>query len=129
MKFSRTDANRKAHARPTLRFESHQLTAFGGIVVLQELFASLHLMGHLKDVFFRRQDGKIYRPQKLFLQLILHLLLGYRSLRDVTCYQNDPLVQRVLGLQEIASPATLSRMLRDVSDGEIRGLRRLMRGV
>jgi len=127
MKFSRTDANRKAHARPTLRFESHQLTAFGGIVVLQELFASLHLMGHLKDVFFRRQDGKIYRPQKLFLQLILHLLLGYRSLRDVTCYQNDPLVQRVLGLQEIASPATLSRMLRDVSDGEIRGLRRLMR--
>jgi hypothetical protein len=57
------------------------------------------LMDRLKDVFHRRQAGKIFRPQKLFLQLILHLLLGFRSLRDVTCYQHDPLVQRVLGVQ------------------------------
>ena len=128
MKLSRTDANCKAHARPTLRFESHQLTAFGGIVVLQELFRSLNLLDQLKDVFYRRQTGKIYRPQKLFLQLILHLLLGFRSLRDVTCYGDDPLVQRVLGMQCIANPATMSRMLQDVSDGEVLALRRLMRG-
>jgi hypothetical protein len=112
MKLSRTDANCKAHARPTLRFESHQLTAFGGIVVLQELFRSLNLLDQLKDVFYRRQTGKIYRPQKLFLQLILHLVLGFRSLRDVTCYGDDPLVQRVLGMQCIANPATMSRMCR-----------------
>jgi hypothetical protein len=127
MKLSRTDANRKAYARPILQFESHQLTAFGGIVVLQELFRNLNLMDRLKDVFYRRQSGKIYRPQKLFLQLMLHLLLGFRSLRDVTCYQDDPLVQRVLGMQCIANPATLSRMLRDVHDGEVMALRRLMR--
>jgi hypothetical protein len=44
MKLSRTDANCKAHARPTLEFEFHQLTAFGGIVVLQELYRSLNLI-------------------------------------------------------------------------------------
>jgi hypothetical protein len=110
-----------------LRFESHQLTAFGGIVVLQELFHSLNLMNRLKDVFYRRQSGKIYRPQRLFLQLILHLLLGFRSLRDVTCYQDDPLVQRVLGMQRIANPATVSRMLRDVNEGEVVALRRLLK--
>jgi hypothetical protein len=33
---------------------------------------------------------------------MLHLLLGFRSLRDVTCYQDGPLVQRVLGIQCIA---------------------------
>jgi hypothetical protein len=59
--------------------------------------------------------------------LILHLLLGFRSLRDVTCYQDDPLVQRVLGMQCIANPATLSRMLRDVHEGEVVALRRLLR--
>jgi Transposase DDE domain group 1 len=128
MKLSRSDANCKAHARPTLRFESHQLTAFGGIVVLQELFRSLNLLDQLKDVFYRRQTGKIYRPQKLFLQLILHLLLGFRSLRDVTCYRDDPLVQRVLGMHCIVNPATMSRMLQDVSDGEVLALRRLMSG-
>jgi len=97
-------------------------------VVLQELFRSLNLLDQLKDVFYRRQTGKIYRPQKLFLQLILHLVLGFRSLRDVTCYGDDPLVQRVLGMQCIANPATMSRMLQDVSDGEVLALRRLMRG-
>ena len=126
MKLSRKQANCKRYARPVLRFESDQLTAFGGIVVLQELFRKLSLMDRLKDVFHRRQTGKIYRPQKLFLQLMLHLLLGFRSLRDVTCYQDDPLVQRVLGMQCVADPSTLSRMLRGVSDGEIEALRRLM---
>jgi hypothetical protein len=128
MKFSRRQANCKAHARPILRFETHQLTAFSGIVVLQELFGELNLMDRLKDVFHSRQAGKIFRPQKLFLQLILHLLLGFRSLRDVTCYQDDPLVQRVLGVQCIVSHSTLSRMLREVSDREIAALRRLMTG-
>ena len=128
MKFSRKQTNRKAHACPILRFETHQLTAFSGIVVLQQLFGDLNLMDRLKDVFHSRQAGKIFRPQKLFLQLILHLLLGFRSLRDVTCYQHDPLVQRVLGMQCIVSHSTLSRMLREVSDSEIVALRRLMRG-
>lgn len=126
MKLSRKEANCKSYARPVLRFESHQLTSFGGIVVLQELFGTLKLMDRLKDVFHGRQAGKIYRPQKLFLQLLIHLLLGFRSLRDATCYQNDPLVQRVLGVQCVANCSTLSRMLRDVTDSEVKGLRRLM---
>lgn len=128
MKCSRKEATCKAHAHTTLRFECHQLTAFGGLVVLQEFFGQLRLMDRLKDVFYRRQSGKVYRPQKLFLQLILHLLLGFRSLRDVACYEEDPLVQRVLGLRRIADPATLSRMLRDTTDGEIASLRRVLSG-
>ena len=59
MKLSQMEANRKAHARPTLKFESHQLTAFGGIVILQELFGTLHLMDRLKNIFRGRQTGKI----------------------------------------------------------------------
>jgi len=126
MKLSRKDVNRKAHARVDLRFESQQLTAFGGLFILQEFFFELSLMTRLKDVFRRRQAGKIHRPHKLFLQLVIHLILGFRSLRDVTCYDEDPLVKRVLGMGQIASPATISRMLRDCTDAEIQSLRRIL---
>lgn len=126
MKCSRKEANCKAHARPVLRFESHRLTSFGGVIVLQELFARLNVMGQLRDVFRRRQKGKVYRPQKLFLQLIVHLLLGFRNLRDVVCYREDPLVQRLLGVGQVADASTVSRMLRDTSDAEVRSLRRVM---
>jgi len=126
MKCSRRDVNRKAHARTCLRFENHQLTAFGGLIILQEFFAELKLVERLRNVFHRRQSGKVYRPQRLFLQLVVHLLLGFRSLRDIACYQQDPMVQRVLGLNNIANPATVSRMLRDMSDAEIGSLRDMM---
>ncbi len=62
-----------------------------------------------------------HRPQKLFLQLILHLLLRFRSLRNVDCYQDDPLVQRVLGLGRGADPSTISRTC-----CEIRRMQRLL---
>jgi hypothetical protein len=126
MKVSRKAIASKAHARPTIRFETQQLTGFAGIVILQELFAELRLTDRLRNVFHRRQQGKVYRPQKLFLQLMLHLLLGFRSLGDVRCYQTDPLVKRVLGLTRIADPATLSRMLKDCSESEVQGLQRLL---
>lgn len=126
MKCSRKVVNCKAHARPVLRFESHRLTSFGGLVVIQELFAELNFMERLRDAFPRRQKGKVYRPQKLFLQLVVHLLLGFRSLRDVMCYQQDPLVQRLLGVGQVADPSTMSRMLRETSDAEVESLRRLL---
>ena len=40
--------------------------------------------------------GKIYSPATIFLQLILHVLLGFRQLRDRQYYADDPLVQRVV---------------------------------
>jgi hypothetical protein len=126
VKFSRKVVNRKAHAQVDLRFESHQLTSFGGLIILQEFFSALGLIDRLRNVFYRRQSGKVYRPHKLFLQLVVHLLLGFRSLRDVCCYQEDPLVQRILGMGCIATPSTISRMLRDSTDSEIENLRRTM---
>lgn len=126
MKCSRKQVNRKAHARPRIRFELHQLTSFAGLVILQELWVSLNFIDRLRDLLHGRQAGKIYRPQKLFLQLLMHLLLGFRSLRDVECYQDDPLVKRALGVGRVADPSTLSRMLRDTTDGEVKALRRMM---
>ena len=45
------------------------------------------------------------------MQLVIHVLLGYRELRDAAHYQDDPLVQRVLGL----SSPTAIRLIRMAS--------------
>ena len=37
-----------------------------------------------------------FGPATLFLQLIVHLLLGFRELREARAYRDDPLVQRLL---------------------------------
>lgn len=126
MKYSRKDVNCKAYASPVVRFESHQLTSYGGVVVLQDLFSRLNLQEQLRNIFHRRQVGKTYLPQKVFLQLMLHLLLGFRHLRDVVCYQEDPLVKRVLGVQCIADPSTISRILSDTTNAEVAALRRAL---
>lgn len=63
----------------------------------------------------------------MFLQLIVHLLLGYRDLRDSNYYRDDPMVKRVLGLKRLPDVATISRMLRDADAKSIERLRRLLR--
>ena len=47
------------------------------------------------------------------MQLVIHLLLGFRELRDAAHYQDDPLVQRVLGLKHLPDVSTISRMLKE----------------
>jgi hypothetical protein len=71
--------------------------------------------------------GKVFSRAKLFLQLIIHILLGYRELRDCRYYCEDPLVKRVLGLKRLPDVATLSRMLKEAVPQIVDKLRRLLR--
>ena len=57
--------------------------------------------------------------------LILHLIMGYRKLRDLDYYQDDPLVKRLLGLQRLPNVATVSRALRTVDQKAIDKVRSL----
>ena len=47
----------------------------------------------------------------IVLLLIVHLLLGFRRLRDVDYYRDDPLVRRLLGLHRLPDVATICRTL------------------
>jgi hypothetical protein len=126
MKLGRKSVNCRAYARPALKFDTHQLTSFAGLVVVQEFFTGIKLLDRLRGVFHARQSGKVYRPQKLFMQLMVHLLLGFRSLRDVVCYREYPMVKRLLAVEQIADRSTMSRMLRDMTDAEVKALMRLL---
>ena len=63
----------------------------------------------------------------MVLLLVVHLLLGYRELRDIRYYQDDPLVRRILGLTRLPDASTLSRALREHRSASARRLRRLCR--
>ena len=126
MKPSRKSVHTKASAMPELRFEDARLTSFAGLVIIAQLWTRLKLKARLQTCFRHLSGGQIFDRATLFLQLIIHLLLGFRELRDVAHYQEDPLVQRVLGLKRIPNASTLSRMLKQADAKSVAGLRELL---
>lgn len=127
MKFSRSAVRRKAHALPELKFENETLTSFAGLIIFQKFFAAIDWKARVSRCFRHLNGGKVFDRATLFLQLIVHLLLGYRELQDCRYYEDDPLLQRVLGLKRLPDVATLSRMLREADPKSVKTLRRLLR--
>jgi len=127
MKSSRRQVHCKVHALPVLKFESQSLTSFGGLVILQQFFTAIRLKVHLARCLAHQRMGKVFARSTLFLQLILHLLLGYRELRESRFYRDDPLVKRLLGLRRLPDVATLSRMLKEAGIRSIFNLREYLR--
>jgi hypothetical protein len=76
MKSSRRQVRRKAHALPAVKFENQSLTSFSGLVILQQFFAILRLKFRLARCFAHQTMGKVFARPILFLQLMLHLMLG-----------------------------------------------------
>jgi len=126
VKLSRKNVRTKATAIPELRFEDQRLTSFAGLVVLQKFFQLISFKLRLLACFRHQAQGKIFDRATLFMQLVVHLLLGFRELRDATHYQDDPLVQRVLGLKRLPDVATLSRMLKEADQKSADKLRQLL---
>jgi Transposase DDE domain group 1 len=125
MKLSRKAVRRKTHAIPALRFEQQQLTSFSGLLLFQVLFARLDLRRRLRACF---DSGEvIYDRAVVLLGLIVHLLLGYRQLRDARYYRSDPMVRRLLGLRRLPDVATVSRCLAEAGSASVERVRRLGR--
>ena len=126
MKRSRKSVRTKGSTMPRLRFEDQRLTSFAGLVVIQKFFQFIRFKSHLQKCFRHLASGKIFDRATIFMQLVIHLLLGFRELRDTAHYQDDPLVQRVLGLRSLPDVATLSRMLKEADQKSVDKLRQLL---
>lgn len=129
MKLSRDQVRRKSSAIPLLRFEDQKLTSFAGLFLFQLLLARLRLRERLDSCFRRWQSSRSYSPASIVLGLILHLLLGFRSLRDSRYYADDPMVHRVLGLRRVPDVATVSRVLAAADTDSVAQLQLLNRQV
>ena len=127
MKCSRAEIHRKTHKLPALSFEDQQLTSFSGLVIFQALFTRLQLKRRLSGCFQHLRVTPIFGHGVMVLLLVVHLLLGYRELRDIRYYQDDPLVRRILGLTRLPDASTLSRALASTDQASAQQLRRLCR--
>jgi hypothetical protein len=127
MNLRRATTHARCHSIPHLRFEDQTLTSFAGLVLFQKLFAYLQLKDRLRNCFAHLPSRSVYGLPRVTLQLIVHLLLGYRELRDARFYDRDPMVLRLLGLTRLPDVSTLSRTLAQADTTSVERLRRLLR--
>ena len=125
MKISKRSVLRAIGSRPTLRFEEQALTSFSGLVLFQALFRQLDLVPRLRRCFRHRPATAIYPLHRIVLLLVVHLLLGFRCLRESRFYANDPMVKRVLGLVRLPDVATISRQLSSLDEQSVERLEAL----
>ena len=100
MKISKSQIHARVQNIPELRFEEEQrLTSFSGFIIIQILFMRLKLPERLQECPEHRTDRLIVGVQSIVRILIVHLMLGYRRLRDIEFYKDDPMVLQALNVR------------------------------
>lgn len=127
MRYSKTQIASRVHKIPELRFEDQGLTSFAGLVIIQSLFAKLKLKSRLRECFAHLPGNSAFGHHVIVLGLIVHLMLGYRRLRDMDYYRDDLMILRLLGLKKLPDVSTVSRALAAMDNKGIMNLRQLCR--
>lgn len=129
MKYSKAQIQRRVHGIPELRFEDQRLSSYSGLVLIQALIKKLELRFRLKSCFEHLHHNPIVGFHVVALLLIVHLMLGYRRLREMERYQEDPLVLRLLGLSRLPDISTVTRRLSQVDRESLRKVQRMNRAL
>jgi len=102
VKSSKAQIYTKFHKIPEINFEERQLTSFAGILIFQLLFKRLDLKNKLKKCFSYTKLSPIFGHYTIALLLIVHLILGFRRLREIDYYREDSMVLRLMGLNALS---------------------------
>jgi len=127
VKSSKAQIQAKYHKIPAIRFEDQKLTSFSGLLIFQVLFHRLNLKQRLYQCFPNGKVSPIFGRHLVVLLLIVHLVIGFRRLREVDYYRDDPLVLRLMGLRKLPDVSTISRSLSKIEYKEIKKGRALSR--
>ena len=126
---SKAQITAKFHKIPTLRFEDQQLTSFSGLLIFQLLFNRIDLKNRLKKCFSHLKNSPIFGRHLIVLLIIIHLLIGFRRLREVDYYRDDPIVLRLMGLRTLPDVSTISRALSQMESEGVEKVRQLSRSM
>ena len=129
MKSSKAQITAKFHKIPVIRFEAQQLTTFSGLLIFQLLFERLNLKQRLKKCFSHLNISPIFDRHLIVLLLIIHLLIGFRRLREADYYRDDPIVLRLMGLRRLPDVSTVSRVLSHMEKDGVENVRQLSRSM
>jgi len=129
VKSSKSQMMSKCHKIPEIRFEDQQITSFSGLLIFQLLFKRIDLKMKLKKCFSHLRVSPIFGRHLVVLLLLIHLILGFRRLREVDYYRDDPLVLRLMGLRKLQDVSTISRALAEMDDQGVNNVRRMSRSL
>jgi hypothetical protein len=110
-------------------FEDQRLSSFSGLVIIQAFFKKLQLKKRLATCFGHIKSDAVVGFHVIALLLILHIIMGYRRLREVERYEDDPVVRRVMGVRRIPDVSTVSRRLNEVDRRSVDKVRAVNREV
>ena len=127
MKLSKSQVHTNVQGIPELRFEDQRLSSFSGCVLLQRLFQNLSLGDRLQRCFEHRPEKLVVGFPTIVLIVIVHLMLGFRRLRDIERYRDDPMVLRALGLRRMPNVSTVCRSLARMDRPSVENVRLLSR--
>ena len=128
MRSRKAEIVRRVHALPTVSYdEQKRLTSFAGLVLFFALFRRLGLQRRLRHSFGHLGRGRVFGLARVVLQLVVHVILGFRQLRDRDYYADDPLVCRLLGVTRLPDVATISRTLATADARAVDNVRGLLR--
>jgi hypothetical protein len=119
----------KFHRIPEIRFEDQQITSFSGLLIFQLFFTKINMKQQLKQCFSHLKVSPIFGRHLVVLLLIVHLLLGFRRLREIDYYRDDPIVLRLMGLRKLPDVSTISRALAQTDTHSVKKVRILSRSL
>jgi hypothetical protein len=71
----------------------------------------------------------IFGRHLVVMLLMVHLLLGFRRLRELDYYRDDPIVLRLMGLRKLPDVSTISRALSQMESEGVEKVRALSRSL
>ena len=110
-----------------IRFEDQQLTSYSGLLIFQLLFRRINLKNRLKKCFALLTVSPILGRHLIVMLIVIHLLIGFRRLREVDYYRDDPIVLRLTGLRKLPDVSTISRALSQMEKDGVENVRKLSR--
>jgi hypothetical protein len=127
VKSSKAQIEAKFHKIPVIRFEDQRLSSFSGLLIFQALFRRINFKHRLKNCFNHLKVSPIFGRHLIVMLLVIHLILGFRRLREIDYYRDDPLVLRLMGLRKLPDVSTVSRALSGMEAREVEKVRELSR--
>jgi len=127
VKSSKAQITAKFYKIPMIRFEDQQLTSFSGLLIFQLLFKRLNLKQRLKKCFSHLKVSPIFGRHLVVMLIIIHLIIGFKRLREVDYYSDDPIVLRLMGLRKLPDVSTISRALSQMEKEGVENIRQLSR--
>jgi hypothetical protein len=95
-------------------------------LIFQALFQRIHLKDRLRNCFSHLKTSPIFGRHLVVLLVIVHLLLGFRRLRELDYYRDDPLVLRLMGLRKLPDVSTIARTLSEMEHEGVWNVRELL---